>query len=339
MKVRVNSEGSDENGWDQVQLPSSGVELPTTQTGRSLRGYLLSLPERAIRSVTAMSAGLLREVGDAALPRQVRGTKLYQNMVEATLRFLIEQVGEVEGAYPAEGKLAEDFAVRRAAGNGIELAGILAFRASPVWVLAALADISGAGRSLILEIAESLKKEGLLEAEREFSTADQLLDGLQRTSGRLADAVNTPPLDVAGLRRELSALRAEAKRIPEALIPDPDQIWRQWEELKDTAAAEKRPVFQIASLMALSAIERVPANLLWLSRSAAVAARQTGESVGGVLLDHYSNTLTEIREVGFLAYWSEQFRPYLRGAAAQFSREKESWIEKQLGRGRTPKSP
>jgi len=45
---------------------------------------------------------------------------------------LIEQVGEVEGAYPAEGQLSEDFAVRRAAGNGIELAGILAFRASPV---------------------------------------------------------------------------------------------------------------------------------------------------------------------------------------------------------------
>ena len=112
MKVRVNSAGSGENGWDEVQLPDPAVELPAMQTGRSLRGYLLSLPERAIRSATAMSAGLLREVGDAALPRQVRGTKLYQNMVEATLRFLIEQVGEVEGAYPAEGKLAEDFAKR-----------------------------------------------------------------------------------------------------------------------------------------------------------------------------------------------------------------------------------
>ena len=334
MKVRVNSGGSGENEWQEVQLPEPRAELPVIETGRSLRGYLLSLPERAIRSATAMSAGLLREVGDAVLPRQIRGTKLYQNMVEATLRFLIEQVGEVEGAYPAEGRLAENFAARRAAGNGIELAGILAFRASPVWVLAALADVSGAGRSLIREIAESLKKEGLLEPESEFTTADQLLDGLQRTSGRLADSVNTPPLDVAGLRRELHELRAEAKRIPAALMPGPERIRRQWEELKDTAAAEKRPVFQVASLMALSAMERVPANLLWLSRSAAVAARQTGESVGGVLLDHYSGTLNDIRGVGFLAYWSEQFRPYLRGAAAQFSREKESWIEKNFGPAR-----
>ncbi|MEO2199166.1 MAG: tyrosine-type recombinase/integrase [bacterium] len=67
--------------------------------------YLMSLPERTVRSVTAASAGLLRELGDAALPAAVRRTSLYRNMVEGTLRFLIETVGEVKGAYPADGKL------------------------------------------------------------------------------------------------------------------------------------------------------------------------------------------------------------------------------------------
>ena len=43
-------------------------------------------------------------------------------MVEGTLRFLIETVGEVEGAFPEQGNLAPDFALRRAAGNGIEMA-------------------------------------------------------------------------------------------------------------------------------------------------------------------------------------------------------------------------
>ena len=94
-------------------------------------------------------------------------------MVGQTLRFLIEEVGEVEGTYPTEGALSEKFALRRAAGNGIELLGILAFRASPVWVMAALADASGAGRNLVREIADSLKQEGLLDpdTEREFITA------------------------------------------------------------------------------------------------------------------------------------------------------------------------
>src|SRR5262245_3773110 len=97
--------------------------------------FLLSLPERVLRSTTALAAGLLREIGEVTVPLSIRRGRLYENLVHVTLRFLIEQVGGVEGVYPGEEKLAEDFLVRRTAGNGIELIGILAFRASPVWVL------------------------------------------------------------------------------------------------------------------------------------------------------------------------------------------------------------
>ena len=128
--------------------------------------YLLSLPERVFRSMSALSAGLLRELSEVVLPRAVRRTRLYTELVENTLRFLIENVGQVEGTYPPQGKLADNFAMRRFAGNGIELVGLLTFSASPVWVLAALADLSGAGRQLIREIAQSLKDEGLLARGR-----------------------------------------------------------------------------------------------------------------------------------------------------------------------------
>src|SRR5215470_2336546 len=103
-----------------------------------LAPFLLSLPERVLRSVTGLAAGLLHEIGEVAVPQTVRRGLLYQNLVDATLRFLIEEVGGVTGVYPTEEKLAEDFLLRRAAGNGIELIGIVAFRASPVWVLSAL---------------------------------------------------------------------------------------------------------------------------------------------------------------------------------------------------------
>src|SRR5438128_323663 len=70
-----------------------------------LNKYLVSLPERVLRSVSALSAGLIREIGEVILPRRIRRTKLYQTMVETTLRFLIEQVGQVPDVYPDEGKL------------------------------------------------------------------------------------------------------------------------------------------------------------------------------------------------------------------------------------------
>ena len=103
----------------------------------SIKTYLLSLPERLLRSGLGLGAGVAREIGEVVLPDGVRRTRLYQNLVDTTLRFLIEQVGGVEGAYPNETPLPDDFLKRRTAGNVIEALGIVAFRASPVWVLAA----------------------------------------------------------------------------------------------------------------------------------------------------------------------------------------------------------
>src|SRR6478736_3853484 len=110
--------------------------MPSRNTARSwpptrLRNFLLSLPERGLRSATALAGGLLRKVGDVAIPKTIRRSQLYRNLVDATLRFLIEQVGQVKDAYPDGEKFSEDFLVRRAAGNGIELIGIAAFHASP----------------------------------------------------------------------------------------------------------------------------------------------------------------------------------------------------------------
>src|SRR5439155_1994804 len=168
----------------------------------TVRAYLLSLPERFVRSALGLGAGVARELGEVALPEGVRRSQLYQNLVDATLRYLIEQIGGVEGVYRPEGTLPENFLARRTAGNVVEVLGIVAFRASPVWVLAALADLCGMGRHLIPEMADALKAQGLLEKEAQFTSIDQVLDGLGRTSSRLAATINTPPLDVAGLRKE-----------------------------------------------------------------------------------------------------------------------------------------
>ncbi len=313
---------------------SSGPAAPASVESEGWQTYLLSLPERALRSATAVSAGLLRELSDVALPLSLRRTKLYEQLVYVTLRFLIEQVGEVEGAYPAEGRLSDDFAHRRAAGNAIELLGIVAFRASPVWVMAALADVSGAGRRLVREISESLKQEGLLDPETEFETVDGMLDGLEKTSGRLAQTINMPPLDVPALRQEWAEIRELARRVPPSKLPSGERLWQQWGALRQEAAAQDRSVFQLSSVMALSAVARLPRDLRWLSRSAATAARRSGQLVAGALLDDYTVTLNEIQRIGFLKYWTRQFRPYLKGAARQFSRERVSLTERLLSKRR-----
>jgi hypothetical protein len=290
------------------------------------------LPERVVRSLGALSGGLLREIGVVVVPASLRRSTLYRTMVDVTLRFLIEEVGQVEGVYATEGRLAENFLVQRTASHGIELLGILTFHASPVWVLAALADATGAGNTLIHEISQALKEEGLLQGDGHFESMEQMLDGLEKTSSHLAQTLNLPPVDIAGLRREWNTFRTEVQSIPPRKVPTAERLEGIWGELRRTAREQNRTVFTVSSLMAISALGHVPANVLWLSRAAHSAARRTGKVLGGAILDHYVQSLEEISRTGFVTYWTREFRPYLRGAALQFAPLHETLTERLLRR-------
>ena len=304
----------------------------------NLGSYLLSLPERVLRSASALAGGLLHEIGSVTLPEGVRKSHLYVNLVEMTLRFLIEQVGEVEGVFPTEKELNENFLLRRTAGGGLEFIGILAFRASPVWILAALADVSGAGRQLLGDITNALKEEGLIEPEAEATSVDQMLDGLEQSAGLAANTINSPPLDVASLRRDWEALKLELAKLPPRTIPPVDMITGTWDEITREARAQGRSVFEMSSVMALSAVGTLPEKVYWLSQAAKLAGERTGYVLAGPLLSHYRQTLTEIGETGFTRYWTSQFRPYLLAAANQFSPKRGSWTERLLKK-QSKKSP
>jgi hypothetical protein len=301
------------------------------------REYLLSLPERVIRSALGLSAGLLREVGEVALPRGVRRSHLYRNLVDVTLRFVIERVGGARGVYAQVEPQASDFLARRGAGHAIELLGIVAFRLSPVWVLAALADLSGLGRRLIPEIASALEAEGLLEKGSRFESVDQLLDGLEKTSARLAETFNTPPLDVASLRQEWAAIRNEAGRLRPAALPPPQAISGRWEEIKEESTRQGRSIFATSSVLAVSTVRAFPGTARRLTASARVGAKRTGQLLSGAILDHYGETLSELRQTGYLTYASRQLSPYLRACVEQFSPRRPTLTQKVLEKARRRK--
>jgi hypothetical protein len=296
------------------------------------RAYLLSLPERLIRSALGLSAGLLREIGEVALPRSVRRGQLYKSLVDTTLRYLIEQVGGAKGVYPTEAAHAQDFLTRRGVGHGIELLGIAAFRVSPVWVFAALADLSGLGLRVIPEIAEALKEQGLLDKEARSESVDQLLDSLEKTASRLAQTINAPPIDVPRLRQEWTEIRLQARGLKPPELPSVKDISSRWEALKSEAARQGRSISEISAVMAIAAVRALPERALWLSSSTRVGAARTGKLFAAVILEDYSRTLDELREVGYGAYARRQLSPYLRACVDQFSRQQRSVTERLIDR-------
>ncbi|HWS61759.1 MAG TPA: hypothetical protein VN325_03305, partial [Steroidobacteraceae bacterium] len=258
----------------------------------------------------------------------------YKSLVDTTLRYVIEQVGGAKGVYPTEVPQAQDFLARRGVGHAIELLGIAAFRISPVWVFAALADLSGLGRRLIPEIAEALKEEGLLEKEAQFENVDQLLDSLEKTSSRLAQTINAPPIDVARLRKEWTEIRSQARGLKAVDLPSVKVISNRWEELKDEAARQGRSIFETSSLMAISAVRTLPDRALWLSSSTRVGAARTGRLFSAAILEDYTHTLTQLRDVGYGTYARRQLSPYLRASMDQFSRRQRSMTERVIERTR-----
>lgn len=297
-----------------------------------VKTYLLSLPERIARSVLGVGAGLTREASEVVLPDRVRSTQLYRTLVDTTLRILIEQVGGAKGVYPQDEAVTSDLIVRRTAGNAIEALGVVAFRASPVWVLAALSDLCGVGRQMIPEIAAALKERGLLDRDAQFTTMDQLLDGLERTSGRLAETINTPPLDIAGLRQEWSGIRDAARGLTPGSLPSLDALTSLWGQIRGEAERQHRSVFETSSTMAMAAVRALPEGARWLSATARVGAVTTGQVVAAGLLDHYRSTLDEMRQVGYAAFAARQLSPYVRAAATQFSPQHRTWTERLLDR-------
>jgi hypothetical protein len=309
-----------------LQKPELSVEPMTVKT------YLLSVPERLVRAVLGLGAGVAKEASEIAIPEPVRRSQLYQNLVDTTLTFLIEQVGGAERPSAEGDAVPDDFLVRRAAGNAVELLGIVAFRASPVWVLAALADVCGMGRHLIPEIADALKAQGLLDPDAEFTSVDELLDGLERTSSRVASTLNTPPLDIPGLRKEWASIREAAQSLQPASLPSRETIGSLWSQLKSESAAQDRSIFETSSMMAISAVRSVPDGVRWLSASTKVGAKRTGQVFAGALLDHYRETLRGIRQTGYATYAVQQLRPYVSAAASQFSPKRRTLTERLLER-------
>ena len=111
---------------------------------------------------------------------------------------------------------AQELATRKAAGTGIEFAGLLTLGFSPLWIFAVVADLTGGTRSYLRELIAELKQDGLLNKDDNVNTVEELLITLEKSSGVAAEALDIPPLSVSDLRQTWIDLRENATSLPDA---------------------------------------------------------------------------------------------------------------------------
>ena len=117
-------------------------------------------------------------------------------------------------------------------------------------------------------------------------------------------------------------------------LPSTNLITTQWDELKQESARQGRSVFETSSVMALAALRSLPSKARWLTNSARVGATHTTKLLSTGILDYYTQTLNELRAVGYLTYAKQQLSPYLKACADLFSPERHTLTQRMIERVR-----
>jgi hypothetical protein len=290
--------------------------------------YVLSLPERVGRSALGTAAGFVKELASAVVPKGMKKSHFYGLTIEKMLRFVIEDVGGVAGAYgasPAGGAAAsENFAVKKAVGNMIDLAGIAALHFSPIWGLAILSDCALGARTYFHQLVEELRDLGVVEKGAAIATVDDLLANLEHAAGTLADRMDTPPLSVKDLRASVDAVRDSLRAPHMRNLVNADAIARTWNEMQALADKEQRSLLGISTAVAMTVADKAKKAGLGLYGSVRAGVNLLDHTV----LDYYKDGLRTIREKGYWRTVSEVYAPYTEAVRAAFKPTRRTFTER-----------
>ncbi len=283
-----------------------------TTMHRPAAPFLLSLPERIVRALAAALGGTLHETFELALPRLVRRSRLYEATAKNLLRVTIELVGGVPARAPVADEHEPDpgkLAVRKGAGNVVELGSIAAFGFSPLWVLAAASDVTHGSRVYLdAFVAELVRARALPQGSRPGSV-DELLGVLEGVSGSGARLIDIPPLEVAALRRSLAEMRRDVSS-----LPSPAELARVLDGLREVARRERAGLLEVSVGIGLAFFN---------------SARHVGRQH---VLDPYRDDLRPVGSEGFAAYARRVSRPYADAVARHFSSDLPTLTERGLDR-------
>ena len=276
-----------------------------------MRGrFLASVPERLVRSLAAVVGGAVHETAQVVLPRLVRRSRFYEATAKNLLRITIELVGGVpHSAEAADEPSARQLAVRKGAGNVVELGSIAAFGFSPLWLLAAASDLARGSRVYLGALVDELKDSGVLARDAEIASVDQLLGVLERGAGKSAALIDVPPMELSALRTSIAELAAERKE-----LPGPDELQSLYEGLVSQARAEGRSLLAVSSgigLAFLNSAQHVGREHVWVP---------------------YREDWQPLRQEGFAAYARRVAKPYRDAVESHFDTATPTHTERLLDR-------
>ncbi|MCR9293792.1 MAG: hypothetical protein NXI32_13790 [bacterium] len=313
---------------DRIDMEHATIGEATRSILR-LFNYSTSLPERTIRSATAIAGGLVRESAEWLIPTSFRNSRSYSIFVQQMLDFVVSDLGGVKKPIPlgrSETPAAEVDLARKTVGNLLDLAAFATFHISPITVLSIFSDIAYGSKVYLRQLSERLKTHGLIDQEATIDSAADLIEAVEKASGVAAGAFDQPPISVSGLRKTLTETQAAVAEIdPAQIIPakEIEQLWRQMELAAEDQHASLWDISTTISMVSLN-------NIQTAGTGTRISLEIAGDLFQQHIVAHYWEGLREIERKGLILALSNASQPYLEAVWSNFAVDQKTWTEQLL---------
>ncbi len=306
-------------------LPPDGAEPTGDESLLDFLFYGLSLPERTVRSLSAVAGGLLHETAARLIPTAFRSSRSYALFVQQSLDMAVHDFGGVVTATPVnvEGTIEETQLARKAIGGMLDIASMSTLHLSPLTVLAAFSDIAYGSSFYLKQLSVELKKQGVIDPESSIDHVSDLLDALQKTGEQATGVLDQPPINIEGLRETIQHTRDSIADIDPTDVLPQSEIARMWSEMETAATAADVGLLDVSATMTMFAMNR----LTLVSKGALSSVTVASNLLDQHVLSHYTDALREIREAGLYSTLSTASSPYLEAVWNNFDGERVTWTE------------
>jgi hypothetical protein len=310
----------------ESQPPESQPPESQPPTARRVLDYLLytvSLPERAVRGASAVVAGTLRESAELLIPQAFRSSKSYNVFVQQMLDFMATDIGGVKGEAEPGDPQVEGYVARKTVGGFVDMAGLATLHLSPITILAVMTDVAYGSKQYLRELADELKREGIIAEDSTVSNLSDLLNEVGNASGTTAEALDMPPLSVEALKDTIAQTREALSGIDVREVFPQAELDRMWAEIRGIADREHVSLLGASSALSMYAMNRVTT----VGRGALSTVRVAGNMFDQHILEHYEQGLKVIHEQGYYQFLSAASGPYIEAVWLNFSSQRETITE------------
>ncbi len=137
---------------------------------------------------------------------------------------------------------------------------------------------------------------------------------------------DTPPLSVDQLKESLDTTRkALGSADIRSILPEAE-LKKYWEEMKDVATKEDVSLLGVSGAVTMGTLSRIGT----VGQGTLIGVQVVGGLITRNFVDHYSESLSTIRQNGFFETVKDTSVPYVEAVWSNFSDNKSSWTEELL---------